>query len=219
MPAARSGAAAGHRYFAVGSYSRNFLKIGATTVSLFFESRTIGTASYLFSTDANNDGSAFNDLIYVPRDQSEMNFEQFATGGVTYTPQMQMDAWDAYINQDPYLSTRRGQYAERNGLWLPLVHRADLSVSQDATWKIGNRDHTFQFRLDIDNFSNMLNSDWGVGQRVVNATPLTNTAVDAQGRLRYRMRVINGQLMTTTFERTAGISDVYRMMFSVKYMF
>jgi len=33
------------------------------------------------------------------------------------------------------------------------------------------------------------------------------------------MRVINGQLMTKSFEQTAGISDVYRMMFSVKYIF
>ena len=54
---------------------------------------------------------------------------------------------------------------------------------------------------------------------VVNATPLTNTGVDGQGRLRYRMRVINGQLMNRTFERTAGIADVYRMMFTVKYLF
>lgn len=224
VPAARSTAAAGHRYFAVGSYSRNFIKVGATTVSLFWESRTIGAVSYLFSTDANGDGSAFNDLIYVPRDQTEMNFEQFSSGGVTFTAQMQMDAWDAYINQDPYLSTRRGQYAERNGLWLPLVHRADFSVSQDATFRIGTKDHTFQFRMDIDNFTNLLNSDWGAGQRVVSqtgvvATPLTNTGVDAQGRLRYRMRVVNGQLMNTTFERTAGIADVYRIMFTVKYIF
>ena len=219
VPLSRSNAAAGHRYFAVGSYSRNFIKIGATTVSLFWESRTIGTGSYIFSTDANNDGSAFNDLIYVPADQSEMNFEQFATGGVTFTVQQQMDAWDAYINQDPYLSTRRGQYAERNGIWLPLVHRADFSVSQDATWRIGSKDHTFQFRMDIDNFTNLLNSDWGAGQRLVNAAPLTNTGIDAQGRLRYRMRVVNGQLMNSTFERTAGIADVYRIMFTVKYLF
>jgi hypothetical protein len=94
-----------------------------------------------------------------------------------------------------------------------------MSVSQDATWRIGSRNHTFQFRLDIDNFSNMLNHDWGASQRLVNNAPLTNPSVDGQGRLQYRMRVVNGQLMNTTFERTAGISDVYRMMFTVKYLF
>jgi hypothetical protein len=43
--------------------------------------------------------------------------------------------------------------------------------------------------------------------------------VDSQGRLRYRLRVVNGQLMSNTFERTSFISDVYRMMFSIRYSF
>jgi hypothetical protein len=58
-----------------------------------------------------------------------------------------------------------------------------------------------------------------VSQRLVNAQPLTDPAADAQGRLTYRMRVVNGALMDHTFERTAGISDVYRVMFSIRYMF
>src|SRR6185436_1197709 len=106
----------GHRWFAVGSYSRDFFKFGATTVSLFWESRTIGNTSYIFAADANGDGGALNDLIYVPRDQSEMNFVPYSitTNGVvvaSFTAAEQATAWDAYIAQDPYLSTRRGQYA------------------------------------------------------------------------------------------------------------
>jgi hypothetical protein len=218
-PLARSNSAAGHRYFAVGSYSRDFWGFGATTISLFWESRTLGADAYTFSGDANGDGGSANDLLYVPRDMSEMYFQEFSSGGVTYTPSMQAAAWEAYINQDPYLSTRRGMYAERNGIWLPLVHRADMSVSQDATLKVGSSSHTFQFRVDIDNFTNLINSDWGVGQRLVNRQPLTSPSTDAQGRLQYRMRVVGGQLMNTTFERTSTLTDVYRVMFSVRYIF
>ena len=225
-PVAFSSFSPGHRWFAVGSYSRDFFRFGATTVSLFWESRTItegrttgSGGSYVFGSDANNDTGNANDLLYVHRDQSEMNFVQFSSGGVTFTPAMQAAAWDAFIAQDAYLSTRRGQYAERNAVFLPMVHRADLSVSQDFAFSIGARKHTFQFRWDVDNVTNLLNSDWGVSQRLVSNSPLTNPGVDSQGRMTYRMRVINGQLMTKSFEQTAGMSDVYRMMFSVKYIF
>jgi hypothetical protein len=223
-PIAFSSNSPGHRWFAVGSFSRDFFKFGATTVSLFWESRTIGNASYVFASDANGDSGNANDLLYVHRDQSEMNFVQFNStfNGVTtiMTPAMQAAAWDAYIAQDPYLSTRRGQYAERGAVFLPFVHRADFSVSQDFAFNAGGRRHTFQFRWDVDNFTNLLNSDWGVSQRLVSNSPLTNPGVDAAtGRMTYRLRVVNGQLMSKSYEQTAGLADVYRMMFSLKYMF
>jgi hypothetical protein len=178
-----STASPGHRWFAVGSYSRNFFKFGASVVSLYWESRTIGQGNYTHTSDINGDTSAFNDLLYIPRDTSEMYFNTFTLSGVTFTADQQAAAWEAYIKQDPYLSQHRGEYAVRNALFLPLVHRMDFSASQDFKFKTGSTSHTFQFRVDIDNFTNLLNSDWGVSQRLVNAQPLTDAAVDAQGRL------------------------------------
>ena len=209
----------GHRFFVTGSYSRNFFKIGTTTVSAFWNSYTIGNTSYVFGGDANLDTATSNDLIYIPRSQSEMNFQQFTSGGVTYTPAMQAAAWDAYINQDAYLSVHRGEYAVRNAVFLPFVHRLDFSVSQDVTFSAGKTRQTVQFRMDVDNLTNLMNSDWGVSQRMVNNQPLTSPSVDSSGALMYRMRVVNGALMSKTFERTASLSDVYRIMFTIKYMF
>ena len=37
--------------------------------------------------------------------------------------------------------------------------------------------------------------------------------------MQYRMRVVNGQLMNRSFEQTADLNDVYRVMFSLKYFF
>ena len=69
----------------------------------------------------------------------------------------------------------------------------------------------------------MLNKNWGVSQRLVSNSPLTNPGVDAQGRATYRLRVINNQLMSKTLEQTADFSntnvDVYRVAISVKYFF
>ena len=210
-----STASPGSRFFLTGSYTRHYFSFGGTTVALLWESRTIGNASYVFGADANGDGGTANDLLYIPRDQSEMNFEAF-TG---FTAAQQAAAWDAYINQDPYLSKHRGEYAMRNAVFLPFLHRMDFSASQDVTFKIGGTSHTVQFRWDVDNFTNLLNSDWGVSQRLISNSPLTNPSADANGALRYRMRVINGALMTKSYERTSFLTDVYRMMFTIRYQF
>jgi hypothetical protein len=74
-------------------------------------------------------------------------------------------------------------------------------------------------RADFLNFSNLLNSDWGVGQRLVNTQPLTNPGADAQGRVAYRLRVINNELMSKSLETTSTLNDVYRIQFSLKYSF
>lgn len=209
----------GHRVFLTGSYRLEYLKFGATTFSFFWQGFTNGVASYTYAADLNSDLGTGNDLIYVPRDQSEMNFETFTSGGRTYTAAEQAAAWDAYINQDSYLSGRRGQYAERYGRLLPMVYRLDVSVAQDLFKNLGGARHSLQFRADIFNFSNLLNHDWGVGQRLVNAQPLTNTAVDAAGRARYRLRVVNNELMSKSLETTAGLADVYQIQFSLRYTF
>ncbi len=212
--------AQGHRAFIAGTYRFDYLNFGSTTFGFFFEGTNLGTASYTYAGDLNGDGGTSNDLIYVPRDQSEMNFQAFTTGGRTFSPAEQAAAWDAYINQDSYLSGRRGQYAERNGVLLPMVWRLDFNISQDLFKDIGGRKHGLTLRADFLNFTNLLNSDWGVGQRLVNAQPLTNPGVDAQGRATYRMRVVNGQLMSQSLESTTFFpNDVDRIQFSFKYSF
>jgi outer membrane receptor protein involved in Fe transport len=220
--AANSGGFQGRRSFLVASYTKDFFGWGATTMATFIENNTLGNSSYTFSNDLNGDGGT-NDLIYVPRDVSEMNFQQFTSGGVTYTVAQQEAAWNAYINQDPYLRTRRGQYAERGGLILPTVTRMDLSVSQDVSRLVAGQRNSLQIRLDILNFTNMLNSDWGVARFPVSTQPLASVAPlttgPTAGWARYTMRVVNGQLMNRTFQKTAGTADVWRMQLGLRYTF
>lgn len=214
-----AGASPGHRFFLTGSYRAEYFGFGATSISAFWESRTIGNTSYIFSGDLNGDGGTANDLLYIHNNVGEMNFQAFTAGGVTFTPEQQAAAWDALIANDPYLSKHRGEYAVRGAVFLPLVNRLDFGITQDVFTSIGGERHRFQFRVDIINFGNMLNKNWGVAQRLVSNSPLTNPAADAQGRATYRLRAINNQLMTNTVEQTADLNDVYRVMFSLKYFF
>lgn len=215
-----SNASPGHRFFLQASYSKQYFSFGATTVSAFWEGRTNGNASYTFAGDLNGDTSTNNDLIYIHRDTSEMNFSQFTlANGTVFTAAQQAEAWNAYISQDKYLSKNRGKYAQRGAVFLPLVYRMDFSLVQDLFTNIAGRRNAFQVRLDVQNFSNLLNSDWGVGQRIAQLQPLTNPAADAQGRATYRLRVVNNQLLSKSLETTTGSNDVYQFMLSFRYTF
>ena len=214
-----AGTSPGHRFFLAGSLRREYFSFGATTASLFLENRTIGNTSYTFSGDLNGDGGFSNDLIYVHRDVSEMNFQQYTDDGVTFTAAEQAAAWDAYISQDKYLSANRGKYTQRNAVFLPRVTRADFSLSQEVFGSVSGNRNSLQLRLDFLNVGNLINKNWGIGQRMVENQPLIARGADAQGRALYRLENIDGKLLTKTLEPTAGTGDVYRIQLGVRYNF
>jgi hypothetical protein len=161
-----------------------------------------------------------------------MNFQTFTANNVTFTADQQATAFEAYIAQDNYLSAHRGEYARRGAVFLPLVHRADFSLTQDVFKNIKGKRNAGQFRIDIINVGNLLDHNWGVSQRLVvpitqayGAQLLTNPGIDAQGRATYRMAVAGGALVTSTFQpnnsvSTFGVgSDVYQFMLSFRYTF
>jgi len=217
-PLAYSQNSPGKRVFFAANYTAQYLGWGATTFSVFYDGHTNGNTSYIFASDANGDGQT-NDLIYIPKDTSEMNFKPLTVSGKTYTAADQATAFDTLINNDSYLSSHRGQYAERNAVFLPMVNRVDLSISQDVFHSIAGHKHAGQVRLDITNFGNLLNKNWGVGQRLVNGSILTNPTADATGKLTYNLQNVSGTLITTPLQTTAGIADIYVMMLSFRYTF
>ena len=83
--------------------------------------------------------------------------------GRTFTPADQAAAFEQLIQRSSYLSKHRGEYAERNAVFLPMVNRLDLSVTQDVFKSVSGRRHAGQIRLDITNFGNLLNQ-MGRGQ-------------------------------------------------------
>ncbi len=205
----------GVRSFLVLSHTRDWFGWGNTSASIFIENRNTGNASYTYGGDLNGDGGTSNDLIYVPRDMNEMNFAPI-TG---FTSLQQAAAWEAYIAQDPHLRTRRGQYAERGGVIMPQVTRADVSISQDISRLVAGQRNTLQVRLDILNFTNMINSDWGLSKSMVTTSPLIPATPLADGRARHTMRVVNGQLVSKTFQKNAGQFDVWQMQLGLRYTF
>ncbi len=222
----------GHRVFAAVSYRKEYFNFGATTISLFWEGLAPSpdpfnafarAASYTFSGDLNGDGGTSNDLIYIHNNTSEMNFEEYSVTvsgtTTTFTSQQQAEAWNAFIEQDDYLSQNRGKYAERGGVRLPLVFRADLSVVQEVFMDLFNKRNTLQFRLDILNIGNLLNKEWGVAERLVTTQPLIARGADSEGKALYRLRNISNQLLSKSTEQALTVDDVYRIQFGIRYIF
>ena len=218
----------GGRLFAAVSYTRTYVRaLGPTSVSVYFDGRSAGTDSYVFSNDMNGDGASGNDLVYIPRTISEMNFASLTVGtgpsAQTFTPAQQAAAWDAYINQDPYLRAHRGEYAQRNGAIRPWLYRADLSISQDVGRQVRGSANSLQVRLDFINFTNLLNDSWGLSQALITSRPLTSAGVDATGASLYRLATVgtapNARLISTSYQKLATVNDVWRMQLGLRYAF
>ncbi len=215
--------AAGHRFFTTASYEKQYFGFGKTGISFYFEGRTAGNVSYTYNGDLNGDGGTSNDLVYIPRNTSEMNFEQFTSGSGasarTYTVAQQQAAFEAFIQQDKYLNANRGKYAERGAVFLPMVYNADVSITQDVFTNVAGKKNTVQLRLDILNFGNLLKDSWGQGLRSLDTRILTARPADSQGRALYRMPLQGSELRTDSFERTAFTGDVWRMQLGLRYIF
>jgi hypothetical protein len=200
---------------------------GATTFTLGYVGSQNNPFSYIVAGDLNGDRVSNNDLVFVPKSGTDIRFSPLTVGSgttaVTYTEAQQQAAFDAYIEQDPYLSTRRGQYAERNALALPFLHRFDLSVAQDVFVKIKGKRNAFQIRADILNFGNMLNNEWGVSQRATNTQLLNFVSRDAAGVPTYRLatqRDASGTyLIKDTYQYNSSVFDVWTAQLGVRYTF
>ena len=210
-----------HRIVGGGTYSHRWSKGIVTHFGLFVEvaQGAVSTAgaksrfSYTYAGDVNGDGVAGNDLIYIPRDASEIVFDpDFAPVADQWT------AFNAFIEQDDYLSSHRGQIAERNGGINPWFSNVDLRILQDFSLNLSGQKHTFQLSFDISNVGNLISSDWGVREIANTAakTPLVFTGnFDAAGN---PMLQFPGTT-TKTFLDDASIVSRWRAQLGVKYFF
>lgn len=167
-----------HRFTGVASFNIPWNAVTKTNISFFYQGNSGQRFTYLVNGDLNSDGRFGNDLLYIPKDASEITFvDRIVGGNVVNTAAEQLNAFMAYIDNDKYLSKNKGKYAERNGAELPWQHVVDMRLAQDVNFKIGSKVHTFQITFDIFNFTNLLNKNWGHQYFVSNqASTIISTA-------------------------------------------
>jgi hypothetical protein len=218
-----------HRIIAYGSYKFNYLKDRmSTTFGFAYSVGPAGRFSYVYTNDLNGDGSGGNnDLIYIPRDQSEILLR--AAG--TYTAAQQWADLDAYIKQDAYLNSRRGQYAERNGGELPWAASFDFKIIQDFNFKIGGKINTIQLTFDMFNAGNYVSPNWGINQGTVraallnfqgydNAAGFVGTGSVPTGRPVFTFPYRTGTVpLADSFQNIVGLTSRWQGQFGIRYIF
>ncbi len=128
--------------------------------------------SYIASGDLNADGLSLNDPVYVPNDATnpaEMVFLTSTFGGTSYTPAQQAAALEEFINSTPCLSENRGRILPRNACEGPWTNSVNVKLRQ--SFRTVRLQHV-TVELDIFNFLNLLNKDWGI-QESPGQSPIT----------------------------------------------
>ncbi|MGG9963017.1 TonB-dependent receptor [Ferruginibacter sp. SUN106] len=207
-----------HRVIGNVTYRKEFAKAAALQISLYGQSQSQGRFGFGYSNDMNGDGISGNDLMYIPKDQSEMNFDAI-TGTTPFTVQQQKDAFEAYIQNNSYLKNHRGQVAQRNGVLQPMLSRFDLSAMVEIFKNFGKQRHTIQFRADIFNIGNMIDHKWGVAYVTNTTSPLAYSRVDANGVPYFKMNVVNNSLTYETYRKGTSIADVWQGQLGIRYIF
>ena len=156
-----------HRFLLAGSKKFDYggSKQWSTTISAFSSWTSGNRFAYVYAGDINNDGTSSNDLIYVPTNAEidAMNFGPLSDiDGNPWSVQTQKQTLKNFIAQDDYLSKRRGQYTEKYAGETPWYSQLDIRILQDLNFKAGKRNNTVQFSIDLINFGNLLNSEWGI---------------------------------------------------------
>lgn len=186
-----------------------------THLSLFYEgyayTSSLPSPSYVYTNDMNGDGIA-NDLMYIPKDDSEIKFVSPAD----------RDAYWAFADQDKYLSNHKGEYAESYAARAPWYNRFNFRVVEDLCFKVGNTDQKFQLSLDIMNVANLINSDWGLYKTNSGSNGgkiLTYKGVDANNVPTFSMYKVNGEYPTETYSTYKSYAQCWSMQFGIRYLF
>jgi hypothetical protein len=207
-----------HKFVSSHSYNFGIGKKGEGFLSFLYNGRAGSPFTYVYRGDLNQDGSSRNDLIYVPRDASEINLIDItdASGNVTVSAAEQWQQLNTFIEKDAYLSSRRGQIAERNGARTPWNHELDMKLAYGLKLKNGKG---LSFSVDMLNVFNFINKNWGRLVFVPNVVNSSFSLLDFRGiennEPQFRFNIPEG----TEPHVTDLFNSRWRAQFGLKYNF
>jgi len=158
----------GHRIIASVSYKWEYSKFANTTVSVFYNGQSgqtysfgyhngDGSLAYSGPAGDNTDGKDLT-LLYIPKDRNDI----ILVDDGDYTADEQWADFNRFIEDHESLKDRRGGYFKRGDERMPFENVVDLKVMQEFKFNVSStRVNRIQFAIDIFNFTNMLNKDWG----------------------------------------------------------
>jgi hypothetical protein len=206
-----------HRIVSSAYYKVDYSSF-ASVFGLFFEAGRGDRYSFTYAGDLNGDAIVNNDLLYVPNGQNDIHFgsvDENGNGIVAEDADEQWAALSAFIDQDDYLSTRKGDFAERHGPMRPWFNQLDFRFMQDFYFDVKGKRNTLQLSFDILNLGNLFSSNWGVYKIPTTQTPITVNGVDNNGVPYFSFD------KTLTESYTDDVSNIskWQMQIGIRYIF
>jgi hypothetical protein len=161
----------GHRVVLSGSYNFDVRK-AAVTLSMYYNGQSGRPYSYVYETDLNRDGGAFNDLLYYPR-QNEVAF----LNGLTYQD------LTSFLESGNCHGLAAGEIVKRNSCRLPVVHTLDFRAAVDVP--LGR--FRPEFTVDVLNLMNLFDRSQGQVLYVPFNDITVSTVTEAGGMYTYRL--------------------------------
>lgn len=121
-----------------------------------------------------------------------------------------------------YFKNHKGEYAEAYAARAPWVHRFDLRITEDFSFKAGKTEHHFQLSLDFMNIGNMINSKWGVMKNASSSNGcriLKYEGMDDNKTPIFSMYKINGEYPTETYSYNRIYTECWKMQVGIRYIF
>ncbi len=136
------------------------------SLSLIYNGSSGNRFSYVYGKKSlvrDDENSTGFELLYIPtrEELSNQYFLPIISNEYYYTAEQQKEALELFINQNEYLNSKRGTYAERNGSSTPFIHRIDCRITTYTNLHLNKRRYGITFSIDIFNMANLLNDRWG----------------------------------------------------------
>lgn len=181
------------------------------TTSIFLRARSGSPYNWTVQGDANADNTTVNDLVYVPRDSTD----------VSLTNPQAYGALDRFIENEPCLREQRGRIMTRGSCRNPMVVSLDASLSKRLG---GAMDRGLEVRADVFNLPNLMHGRWGL-IRETSAGESKRGLLDLGGwdsaanRPRYRVPSVTGEPVFPGLEGAVVDASRWRMQLSMRYDF
>ncbi|MFC4874103.1 TonB-dependent receptor [Negadavirga shengliensis] len=207
-----------HRIVGNVSYRVEYANSLATTFGIFYDGAHQGRFSYVYGNDLNGDGINA-DLLYLPKDSRDLNFVDIVQNEeVVYSAAQQLSAFDRFVAENG-LEKYRGGYVPRNAFLTPWLNRVDIRVLQDLYTQVGGRRNTLQLSVDVVNFGNLLNRNWGIQQNLNGAQNLLSRAGAVSAAPNFTMNRVSGELPASPFINASGFHTTWSMQVGLRYLF
>jgi hypothetical protein len=169
------------RFVASLNWGKALMGSYRTTVGVFYESRRGKPYSWTYINDLNGDGIGGNDLMYIPSapGSGEVAFRGGAAEEAAF--------WNI-VDAHPELSAARGGVLGRNTSFNPWVNTFDVRFSQELPGFM--KKHKAVFTLDVLNFGNLLNKEWGRTEEIgfpSNRSFVNYNGLNAEGKYIYSL--------------------------------